>query len=287
VALTLREVGGLTTEEIARAYLVPAPTIAQRIVRAKAKIQREAIDYEVPGRAELPARTESVLRVIYLVFNEGYLSTSGPDLSRPDLCLEAIRLGRLTADLLGTSEVLGLLALMLLHQTRFATRMDASGDLVLLEDQDRSRWDHAQIAEAAALIGKAWASAGRPGPYVLQAALAAVHAQAPSFAETDWTRIVSLYDLLGSIDGSPVVRLNRAVAIGMRDGSSAGIMAIDAVMADGSLEGYHLAHAARADLQRRLGLADAARTSYERALQLASQPAERRFLQSRLDQLKA
>ena len=287
VALTLREVGGLTTEEIARAYLVPAPTIAQRIVRAKAKIQREAIDYEVPGRAELPARTESVLRVIYLVFNEGYLATSGPDLSRPDLCLEAIRLGRLAADLLGTSEVLGLLALMLLHQTRFATRMDASGDLVLLEDQERSRWDHAQIAEAAALIGKAWASAGRPGPYVLQAALAAVHAQAPSFAETDWTRIVSLYDLLGSIDGSPVVRLNRAVAIGMRDGSSAGIMAIDAVMADGSLEGYHLAHAARADLQRRLGLADAARTSYERALQLASQPAERRFLQSRLDQLKA
>jgi RNA polymerase sigma-70 factor (ECF subfamily) len=183
--------------------------------------------------------------------------------------------------------VLGLLALMLLHQTRFATRMDASGDLVLLEDQDRSRWDHAQIAEAAALIGKAWASAGRPGPYVLQAALAAVHAQAPSFAETDWTRIVSLYDLLESIDVSPVVRLNRAVAIGMRDGSAAGIMAIDAVMADGSLEGYHLAHAARADLQRRLGLADAARTSYERALQLASQPAERRFLQSRLDQLRA
>ncbi|UVK44619.1 RNA polymerase sigma factor [Mesorhizobium sp. AR07] len=284
IALTLREVGGLTTEEIARAYLMPAPTIAQRIVRAKAKIRDEAIPYEVPDRSELPARLESALQVIYLIFNEGYAATQGPSLTRADLCTEAIRLGRLMVELLDQPEAQGLLALMLLHEARRATRVDAAGDLVLLEDQDRALWDRALIAEADGLIGQAIASR-RIGPYILQAAIASVHAEAAGTAETDWAQIVALYDVLGRVDPSPVVALNRAVSIGMRDGPQAGLAAIETVMGQGGLDGYHLAHAARADMQRRLGLAYAAKTSYRRALELTRQPAERRFIEARLGQL--
>ena len=284
IALTLREVGGLTTEEIARAYLAPVPTIAQRIVRAKAKIRDAAIPYEVPDRAELPARLESALQVIYLVFNEGHVATEGPDLTRADLCAEAIRLGRLMVGLLDEPEAQGLLALMLLHEARRSTRADAAGDLVLLQDQDRSQWDRSRIAEAQGLIGQALAAL-RPGPYLLQAAIAAVHAEAPSADATDWPRIVTLYDLLLRADPSPVVALNRAAALSMRDGPAAGLAAIEAVLGQGTLDDYHLAHAARADLQRRLGLTEAARASYQRALELTRQPAERRFLQARLAQL--
>lgn len=284
IALTLREVGGLTTEEIARAYLTPAPTIAQRIVRAQAKIRDEAIPYEVPDRDDLPARLESALQVIYLIFNEGYAATEGPNLTRADLCAEAIRLGRLMVELLDQPEAQGLLALMLLHEARRATRVNASGDLVLLEDQDRTRWNRALIAEADGLIGKAIASR-RIGPYILQAAIASVHAEAAGTAETDWVQIVALYDVLGRVDPSPVVALNRAAAIGMRDGPQAGLAEIEAVMAQGGLDGYHLAHAARADMQRRLGLTEAARTSYRRAIELTRQPAERRFIEGRLGQL--
>jgi RNA polymerase sigma-70 factor, ECF subfamily len=281
VALTLREVGGLTTEEIARAYLAPAPTIAQRIVRAKAKIRADAIAYEVPAAGELPARLESVLRVLYLIFNEGYTATEGPELTRADLCSEALRLGRLLAALLEEPEVHGLCALMLLHEARRATRVDPVGDLVLLEDQDRTRWDRAQIAEAVGLLERAW-GVRRVGPYVLQASIAAVHARAPSAAHTDWSQIVALYDVLGRVDPSAVVALNRAVAIGMRDGAQTGLASIDAVMQHGELDAYPLAHAARADMQRRLGLTEAAAASYRRALELTRQPAERRFLQARL-----
>lgn len=285
IALTLREVGGLTTEEIARAYLVPAPTIAQRIVRAKAKIRDEAIPYEVPARAELPSRLESALHVIYLVFNEGYSATQGPSLTRADLCADAIRLGRLVAELLADEpEAHGLLALMLLHESRRATRVDATGDLVLLEDQDRARWDRALITEAQAVIERALRSR-RVGLYLLQAAIAAVHAEAESAAETDWPQIVGLYDVLRRVDPSPVVALNRAAAVGMRDGPAAGLTAIEAVLGQGGLDDYHLAHAARADMQRRLGLVDAARASYQRALEIARQPAERRFLEARLARL--
>ncbi len=284
IALTLREVGGLTTEEIARAYLAPVPTIAQRIVRAKAKIRDAAIPYEVPDRAELPARLESALQVIYLVFNEGHVATEGPDLTRADLCTEAIRLARLVVGLLDEPEAQGLLALMLLHEARRSTRVDAAGDLVLLQDQDRSQWDRSRIAEAQDLIGRALAAL-RPGPYLLQAAIAAVHAEAPSADATDWPRIVALYDLLLRADPSPVVALNRAAALSMRDGPEAGLAAIEAVLGQGGLNDYHLAHAARADLQRKLGLTEAARASYERALELTRQPAERRFLQARLAQL--
>lgn len=286
IALTLREVGGLTTEEIARAHLVSAPTIAQRIVRAKAKIRDEALAYEVPARAELPARLDSVLRVIYLVFNEGYSATEGPSLMRTGLCAEAIRLGRLVVELLGEPEALGLLALMLLHDARRATRVDAAGDLVLLEDQDRSLWDRRRIAEARGLVERAFATR-TVGPYVLQAAIAAVHAEAPSAGETDWAQVVALYDVLLRIDPSPVVALNRAAALGMRDGPGAGLAAVEAVLGQGGLDGYHLAHAALADMQRRLGLTQAARASYRRALGLTRQPAERRFLQSRLARLAA
>jgi RNA polymerase sigma-70 factor (ECF subfamily) len=285
IALTLREVAGLTTEEIARAYLVPAPTIGQRIVRAKAKIRDAAIPYEVPARAELPARLDSVLQVIYLVFNEGYAATQGPSLTRADLCAEALRLGRLLVGLLDEPEALGLVALMLFHEARRATRVDAAGDLVLLEDQDRSRWERAGLAEAQALVERAWASR-RIGAFVLQAAIVAVHAGAASAAATDWAQIVSLYDVLARVDSSPVVALNRAVALGMRDGAEAGLAAVDAVLAAGGLGGYHLAHAARADLLRRLGRVDAARAAYRRALELTRQPAERRFLQARLDRLR-
>ncbi len=284
IALTLREVGGLTTEEIARAYLTRAPTIAQRIVRAKAKIRDAAIPYEVPARTELPARLESALQVIYLIYNEGYAATEGPNLTRTDLSAEAIRLGRLMVELLDDAEALGLLALMLLHEARRDARTDAAGDFVLLEDQDRSRWDRRLIAEADGLIGRALATR-RVGPYVLQAAIAAVHASAPGMAETDWTEIVALYDVMLRVDPSPVVALNRAAAIGMRDGPAAGLLAIDGVLGQGSLDDYHLAHAARADMLRRLGQNDAAEVCYRRALDLASQPAERRFLQARLDQL--
>ncbi len=283
IALTLREVGGLTTEEIARAYMTPAPTIAQRIVRAKTKIRDEAIPYEVPDRTELPARLDSALQVIYLVFNEGYAATEGPNLLRADLCAEAIRLGRLVVGLLDEPEPLGLLALMLLHEARHTARVDAAGDLILLEDQDRSLWDRQQIAEAQALVKRALSSR-RVGSYVLQAAIVAVHAEAHSFEQTDWAQIVRLYDVLAGVEPSPVIALNRAVAIGMRDGPGAGLAAIEALLAQGDLSRYHLAHAARADMQRRLGLAAVARASYQRALELTRQPAERRFLQARLGQ---
>ncbi|WP_265517477.1 RNA polymerase sigma factor [Nitratireductor luteus] len=286
IALTLREVGGLTTEEIARAYLTRAPTIAQRIVRAKARIRDEALPYEVPARAELPARLDSVLRVIYLIFNEGYAATEGPSLTRADLSAEAIRLGRLLVGLLAETEALGLLALMLLHEARRTARVDAAGDLVLLEDQDRSLWDRRLIAEARNLIERGMASR-RVGPYILQAAIAAVHAEAPAVAQTDWSQIVALYDVLVRIEPSPVAALNRAAALGMRDGPEAGLEAVGAAMERGGLDGYHLAHAALADMQRRLGRHEAAKASYGRALQLARQPAERRFLKARLAQLSA
>jgi RNA polymerase sigma-70 factor (ECF subfamily) len=284
IALTLREVSGLTTEEIARAYLASAPTIAQRIVRAKAKIRDEAIPYEVPTHAELPARLESALQVVYLIFNEGYSATQGPSLTRDDLCAEAIRLARLVVELIDDPEALGLLALLLLHEARHATRVDVAGDLILLENQNRALWDRGRIAEAKGLIERAMVSR-RIGHYVLQAAIAAVHAEASSADETDWGQIVGLYDVLRRVDPSPVVALNRAVALGMRDGPEIGLAAIEAVLGQGGLDGYHLAHAARADMQRRLGLLDAARTSYQRALELTRQPAERRFLQARLAQL--
>jgi RNA polymerase sigma-70 factor, ECF subfamily len=284
VALTLREVGGLTTEQIARAYLVPAPTVAQRIVRAKSKIRDEAIPYEVPAPAAWAGRLESVLQVIYLIFNEGYAATDGPTLTRDDLCSEALRLGQLLIALVDDPEALGLLALMLLHEARRPARVDAAGDLVLLSHQDRSRWDRGRIAEAQALIERALV-ARRVGPYLLQAAIAAVHAEAPGDGETDWAQIVGLYGVLGRVAPSPVVALNRAAAIASRDGPEAGLAAIDAVLAQGNLDGYHLAHAARADMQRRLGLEEAARASYRRALELTRQPAERRFLERRLAQL--
>jgi RNA polymerase sigma-70 factor (ECF subfamily) len=281
IALTLREVGGLTTEEIARAYLTRPPVIGQRIVRAKAKIRDEALPYEVPGRAELPVRLQSVLRVIYLIFNEGYSATAGPGLTREDLCTEAIRLGRMVAALLPDPEALGLLALMLLHEARRAARADAAGDLVLLEDQDRTLWNRAQITEADRLIERSFATRSI-GPYLLQASIAATHAEADSVAGTNWDRIVGLYDLLLRLDPSPVAALNRAAALGQRDGPQAGLTAVDAALRQGGLDAYPLAHAARADMQWQLGLAEAAQTSYRRALELTQQPAERRFLERQL-----
>ena len=284
-ALTLREVCGLTTEEIARAYLATPATIAQRIVRAKAKIRDAHIPYEVPGRAALPERLESVLRVVYLVFNEGYLASSGDSLTRHDLSGEAIRLGRLLVELLPEPEAVGLLALMLLHESRRATRASSSGELVLLADQDRSLWNRAQIADAVTLVEGALAS-GRFGPYTLQAAIAAVHAEAPSAEATDWGQIVALYDVMLRQEPSPVVELNRAVAVAMRDGPEAGLALIDGILERGELDDYYLAHSARADLCRRLGRVPQARTSYKRALDLTQQASERRFLERRLAELE-
>ncbi|HET9577250.1 MAG TPA: RNA polymerase sigma factor [Usitatibacter sp.] len=284
VALTLREVCGLTTEEIARAHLINPPTIAQRIVRAKAKIRDARIPYEVPGRSELPARLASVLRVIYLVFNEGYLASSGDSLTRHDLSGEAIRLGRLLVELLPEPEAVGLLALMLLHESRRAARTSPTGEIVLLSDQDRSLWNRGQIADAVKLVEAALA-AGPAGPYAIQAAIAALHAEAPSAEATDWREIVALYDVLIAMEPSPVVELNRAVAIAMRDGPAAGLALVDAILARGDLADYHLAHAARADLARRLGRTAEARASYEKAMALTAQPSERRFLARRLMEL--
>lgn len=281
IALTLREVCGLTTEEIAHAFLTAPPTLAQRIVRAKNKIRDAGIPYQVPSREELPQRLDSVLRVIYLVFNEGYSASSGVTLTRHDLSAEAIRLGRLLMELLPEPEIPGLLALMLLTESRRGARASAAGELILLEDQDRALWNREQIAEGIALVERALASRS-VGPYTLQAAIAAVHSEAKSFAETDWNQIVGLYELLLRADPSPVIELNRAVAVAMRDGPSSGLALVDAVLARGELEDYHLAHAARADLCRRLGRIDEARTAYRRALELARQEPERRFLEGRL-----
>jgi RNA polymerase sigma-70 factor (ECF subfamily) len=295
VALTLREVCGLTTEEIARAFLTPAPTLAQRIVRAKAKIRDAGIPYQVPGPAELPERLDAVLRVVYLVFNEGYAASSGATLTRQDLSAEAIRLGRLIVELLPAPEAIGLLALMLLQESRRAARTSPAGDLILLDDQDRSLWDRDQIAEGLRLVEQALLAPSertrvegttvRVGPYAIQAAIAAVHAGAANAGATDWAEIVGLYDVLARADGSPVIALNRAVAVAMRDGPAAGLALIEGILDRGELKDYRPAHAARAELCRRLGRTADARASFERALALAHQGPERRFLERRLAEL--
>ena len=284
VAMTLREVCGLTTEEVARAFLSSPPTVAQRIVRAKAKIRNARIPYEVPTATDLPDRLDAVLRVVYLVFNEGYSASSGAALTRHDLSSEAISLARLLVELLPEPEALGLLALMLLHDSRRAARTSPSGELILLDDQDRLLWNRDQIAEGLALVERGLA-ARQVGPYIIQAAIAAVHASALNSAATDWAQIVALYDLLARAEPSPVIELNRAVAVAMRDGPSAGLALIDAILGRGDLSDYHLAHAARADLCRRLGQGAEARASYERALSLTEQEPERRFLERRLAEL--
>ena len=284
VALTLREVCGLTTEEIARAFLTSAPTTAKRIVRAKAKIRDAHIPYELPSRADLPSRLDTVLEVIYLVFTEGYSASFGALLTRPDISGEAIRLGRLLVELLSEPEAVGLLALMLLHESRRAARTSSNGELVLLDDQDRSQWNREQIAEGLSLVESAM-STRRVGPYTLQAAIAAVHAEAASAALTDWGQIIGLYDVLARANPSPVVELNRAIAVAMRDGPSAGLALIDAILLRGDLGDYHLAHSARADMCRRLGRATEARAAYKQALSLARQEPVRRFLDRRLREL--
>lgn len=284
IALTLREVCGLTTEEIASAFLTVPATIAQRIVRGKAKIREAKIPYKVPALAELPDRLDSVLSVIYLVYNEGYSATFGDRLTRPDLSNEAIRLGRLLVELLPDPEALGLLALMLLQESRRSARSSPTGDLILLEDQDRSLWNLGQIAEGLSLVERAL-SGPQIGSYTIQAAIAAVHADAPTASATDWKQIAALYDLLARAEPSPVVELNRAVALAMRDGPQAGLERIDAILARGDLAGYHLAHSARADLCRRLGKTAEAKDSYQKALALARLEPERRFLEQRLREL--
>ncbi len=284
VAMTLREVCGLTTEQVARAFLSSPPTVAQRIVRAKAKIRNARIPYEVPSATDLPDRLDAVLRVVYLVFNEGYSASSGATLTRHDLSGEAIRLGRLLTQLLPEPEALGLLALMLLHESRRAARSSPSGELILLNDQDRSLWNRDYVTEGLGLVERALSSR-RFGPYTFQAAIAAVHAEAVSAAATDWTQIVGLYDVLIRAEPSPVVELNRAVAVAMRDGPAAGLSLVNAILTRGDLGNYHLAHAARADLCRRLGQTAEARASYEKALSLTEQEPERRFLERRLAEL--
>ena len=285
IALTLREVCGLTTEEVAHAFLTPPPTLAQRIVRAKSKIREARIPYEIPERAELPERLDSVLHVIYLVFNEGYLASSGESLTRADLTGEAIRLGRLLAELLPEPEVIGLLALMILHDARRAARSGPAGEIILLEDQDRSLWNRAQIDEGVELVERAIQS-HRFGPYTLQAAIAAVHAEARDAKSTDWRQIVGLYDVLLRTDPSPVVELNRAAAVAMSEGPAAGLALIDSILVRGDLVDYHLAHAARGDLCRRLGRVDEAIASYETAIGLTTQTAERDFMARRLEELR-
>ena len=284
VALTLREVCGLRTEEIASAFLTTTPTIAQRIVRGKAKIRDAGIPYEVPTVPQMPERLDAVLSVIYLVFNEGYSASSGDSVTRRDLSEEAIRLGQLLAQLLPDAEVLGLLALMLLQESRRAARASASGDIVLLEDQDRTLWNRQQIAEGSRLVQEALRTQ-QFGPYTVQAAIAAVHADASVPDATNWPQIVALYDVLNQMSSSPVVQLNRAVAIAMRDGAAAGLPLIDEILAEGTLAQYHLAHAAKADLCRRVGQKEDARAAYRKALELARQEPERRFLEKRLREL--
>jgi RNA polymerase sigma-70 factor (ECF subfamily) len=285
VPLTLREVCDLTTEEIARAFLSAPAAIAQRIVRAKAKIRDARIPYQVPSLNELPERLDSVLRVIYLVFNEGYSASMGAELTREDLTREAIRLGRLLMELLPEPEVMGLLALMLLHESRRSARSSPSGELILLDDQDRSRWDAGLIAEGCRLIERAL-STRRFGPYCLQAAIAAVHAEAPSAAQTDWQQIVGLYDVLLRAVPSPVIELNRAVAVAKRDGAVAGLTLIEGILDRGELQDYHLAHSARAEFCRQLGRVEQARAAYRRALELTRQEPERRFIEARLKALE-
>jgi RNA polymerase sigma-70 factor, ECF subfamily len=285
IALTLREVCGLTTEEIARAFLSPAPTLAQRIVRAKAKIKSARIPYQVPARADLPERLASVLHVIYLVFNEGYAASSGATLTRHDLSSEAIRLGRLLVELLPEPEAIGLLGLMLLHESRREARTSADGEVVLLDDQDRSRWNREQIGEGLALVQRALSSR-QFGPYTLQAAISAVHAESSTAEETDWSEIVGLYDVLLRADPSAVVELNRAAAVAMRDGPEAGIALIDAILGRGELTDYPLVHSARAELCRKLGRTEEAIESFERTLSLVRQEPQRRFVERRLRELR-
>jgi len=286
IALTLREVCGLETEEIARAFLIPTPTLAQRIVRAKGKIRDARIPYQVPSRSELPDRLDAVLHVLYLVFNEGYSASAGDSVIRHDLSAEAIRLGRLLTELLPEPEATGLVALMLLHDARRTARTSPEGELILLDEQDRSLWNREQIQEGLALVEKALASR-RFGPYTLQAAIAAVHAEAPTAAATDWRQIVGIYDVLLRVEASPVVELNRAAAVAMRDGPEIGLALVDAILARGELVDYHLAHSARADLCRRLGRTPQAIAAYQRALALTTQAPERRFIERRLAELRA